>query len=110
VDAAMLGAAGTIVVGLAAAAAAWSGQRGANRANASGAVLSSYDSLVNNLQEERNALEAKLADAETRLAAAYAELARERADQAALQNEIGDLRRMIEHLRQRISALGGQLS
>lgn len=109
-DAAMLGAAGTIVVGLAAAAAAWSGHRGANRATASGAVMSGYDSLVNNLQEERDALQSKLADAETRLAAAYAELARERADQAALQNEISGLHRMIERLRQQISSLGGQPS
>ncbi|MDX3753746.1 hypothetical protein ACKI1K_18630 [Streptomyces scabiei] len=107
-DAATLGAVGTIVVGLAAAAAAIIGQRGANRASQSGAVLGGYSTLVDNLQEERDKVRAQLAENEVRLAAAYAELAAERADKAALQGQITTLTAENERLRDRIVELGGQ--
>ncbi|MFJ4322268.1 hypothetical protein ACIP3A_03980 [Streptomyces tricolor] len=107
-DAATLGAIGTIVVGLAAAGAALIGHRGANAASQSGAVLGGYSTLVDNLQEERNALQVKLAEAERLLAAAYAELASERANKAALQGEIATLTAEIDRLRRRINELGGQ--
>ncbi|WP_329151191.1 hypothetical protein OIU91_28300 [Streptomyces sp. NBC_01456] len=107
-EAATLGAVGTIVVGLAAAAAAIVGQRGANRASQSGAVLGGYSALVDQLQEERDKAQAKLAENETRLAAAYAELAGERADKAALQTQITTLTAENVRLRERIVELGGQ--
>lgn len=107
-DAATLGAVGTIVVGLAAAAAALIGHRGANAASQSGAVLGGYSTLVDNLQEERNGLQVKLAENERLLAAAYAELASERADKAALQAQIAGLTAENAQLRDRIVALGGQ--
>lgn len=106
-EAATLGAVGTIVVGLAAAAAAIVGQRGANRASQSGAVLGGYSMLVDQLQEERDKAQAKLAENETRLAAAYAELAGERADKAALQTQITTLTAENVRLRERIVELGG---
>lgn len=107
-DAATLGAVGTIVVGLAAAAAAFVGQRGANAASQSGAVLGGYSTLVDNLQEERDKLTAKLAENERLLAAAYADLAGERANQAALQAQITTLTAENARLRERIVELGGQ--
>jgi chromosome segregation ATPase len=108
VDAATLGALGVIVVGLASATAAWIGQRGANRASQSGAVLGGYSTLVDDLQEERADLRTKLTEAERLLAAAYAELAGERADKAALQAQITELTAEITRLRGRIAELGGQ--
>lgn len=107
-DAATLGAVGTIIVGLAAAAAAIIGQRGANSASQSGAVLGGYSTLVDNLQEERADLRTKLSEAERLLAAAYAELAGERADKARLQGQIAELNAEITRLRERIAELGGQ--
>lgn len=107
-DAATLGAVGTIVVGLAAAAAAIVGQRGANRASQSGAVLGGYSTLVDNLQEERDKLGRQLAENEVKLAAAYAELASERANKAALQGQITTLTTENTLLRERIVELGGQ--
>ncbi|WP_125262306.1 hypothetical protein [Streptomyces alboflavus] len=107
-DAATLGAVGTIVVGLAAAAAALVGQRGANRASQSGAVLGGYSTLVDNLQEERDKLARQLAENEVKLAAAYAELASERADKAGLQGQIAALTAENARLRDRIDELGGQ--
>lgn len=107
-DAAQLGAVGTIVVGLAAATAATVGQRGANRANQSGAVLGGYSTLVDNLQEERDKASAKIAENERLLAAAYAELAGERADKALLQTQIATLTAENSRLRDRIAELGGQ--
>ncbi|MFE1586958.1 hypothetical protein [Streptomyces sp. NPDC059402] len=107
-DAATLGAVGSIIVGLAAAAAALIGHRGANRASQSGAVLGGYSTLVDNLQEERNGLQVKLSENERLLAAAYAELASERADKAALQTQIAALTAENERLRTRIVELGGQ--
>ncbi|AQW55309.1 hypothetical protein ACIQPP_05670 [Streptomyces violaceusniger] len=107
-DAATLGALGTIVVGLAAAGAALVGQRGANAASQSGAVIGGYSTLVDNLQEERDKLRAQLTENEVRLAAAYAELASERADKAALQAQITELTAEKARLRDRIVELGGQ--
>ncbi|MFE9624307.1 hypothetical protein [Streptomyces sp. NPDC006527] len=107
-DAATLGAVGTIVVGLAAAGAALIGHRGANAAQQSGAVLGGYSTLVDNLQEERDKLGRQLAENEVKLAAAYAELASERADKAALQGQIAALTTENTQLRERIVELGGQ--
>ncbi|MFD5002233.1 hypothetical protein ACFWMV_04925 [Streptomyces mutabilis] len=107
-DAAMLGAIGTIVAGLAAAGAALIGHRGANRANHSGAVLGGYSTLVDNLQEERDKARERLVETERLLAAAYAELASERADKAALQARIAELTAENQRLRDRIVELGGQ--
>ncbi|MGO4630484.1 hypothetical protein AB4225_06005 [Streptomyces sp. 2RAF24] len=106
-DAATLGAIGTIVVGLAAATAAFLGQRGASRASQSGAVLGGYSTLVDNLQEERDKANTKLAETERLLAAAYAELAGERADKAALQTQITALTVERAQLLDRIAALEG---
>ncbi|MFD7774249.1 hypothetical protein [Streptomyces sp. NPDC059753] len=106
-DAASLGAVGTIVVGLAAAAAAIIGQRGANRANQSGAVLGGYSTLVDNLQEERDKLTAKLAENERRLAEAYNELSTERTEKAGLLAQITTLTDENRQLRERIADLGG---
>lgn len=114
-DAATLGAVGTIVVGLTAATAALIGHRGANAASQSGAVLGGYSTLVDNLQEERDnaqkerdKVRTQLAENEVRLAAAYAELAAERADKAALRGQITTLTAENERLRDRIVELGGQ--
>ncbi|WP_263170703.1 hypothetical protein [Streptomyces sp. SCSIO ZS0520] len=107
-DAAQLGALGTIIVGLAAATGALIGQRGATRATRDGAVLTGYGNLVDQVQEERDKAQAQLAQKELKLAEAYAELARERADKAALQNEINMLNTEITRLRDRIAELGGQ--
>ncbi|MFD0146222.1 MULTISPECIES: hypothetical protein [unclassified Streptomyces] len=109
-DAATLAAVGSITVGIVAAAAAAIGQRGANRANQSGAVLGGYSTLVDNLQEERDKASAKIAENERLLAAAYAELAGERADKAALQAQIMELTAENTRLRERITELGGQPS
>ncbi|MEU0018059.1 hypothetical protein ABZ173_10350 [Streptomyces rochei] len=107
-DAAMLGAIGTIVAGLAAAGAALIGHRGANAASQSGAVLGGYSTLVDNLQEERDKARERLVETERLLAAAYAELASERADKAALQARIAELTAENQRLRDRIVELGGQ--
>lgn len=107
-DGATLGAVGTIVVGLAAAAAAIIGQRGANRASQSGAVLGGYSTLVDNLQEERDKLRTQLAENEVKLAAAYAELASERAEKAGLLSQITQLTDENSRLRRQLADLGGQ--
>ncbi|WP_327671806.1 MULTISPECIES: hypothetical protein [unclassified Streptomyces] len=107
-DAAMLGAVGTIVVGLAAAVAAIVGQRGANRASQSGAVITGYGTLVDNLQEERNKLGEKLAENERLLAAAYRELAEARTEKASLLNQITTLSDENSRLRRQLADLGGQ--
>lgn len=107
-DVATLGAVGTIVVGLAAAAGALVGKRGENRAAHSGAVLGGYSTLVDNLQEERDKARERIVENERLLAAAYAELAAERADKAALQARIAELTTENAQLRERIAELGGQ--
>ncbi|MFF5285174.1 hypothetical protein [Streptomyces sp. NPDC013171] len=106
-DAATLGAVGSIVVGLAAATAAYVGQRGASRASQSGAVLGGYSTLVDNLQEERDKAQTKLAETERLLASAYADLAGERADKAALQTQITALTAEKTRLLARIAELEG---
>jgi ATP-dependent protease ClpP protease subunit len=108
VDAATLGAVGTIVVGLAAAAAALIGHRGANAASQSGVVITGYGGLVNELQEERDKARERILENERMLAAAYAELASERADKAALHEQITALTAENARLRERIVELGGQ--
>ncbi|GAA3527955.1 hypothetical protein [Streptomyces osmaniensis] len=107
-DAATLGAVGTIVVGLAAAAAALIGHRGANAASQSGVVITGSLGLVNELQEERDKLRERLVENERLLAAAYAELASERADKTALHGQITTLTAENTRLRERIVELGGQ--
>jgi septal ring factor EnvC (AmiA/AmiB activator) len=104
VDAATIGAVATIVVGLAAAAAAIIGQRSNARATHQGVVMTGYGGLVNELQEER-------ADLRQKLTEAHAELARERADQAALLARIAHLETEIAARDRQIAdltaALGG---
>lgn len=97
-DAATIGAIGTIVVGLAAATAALIGQRTNARATHQGVVMTGYGGLVNELQEERSDLRAKLS-------AAYADLASERADRAALQAQIIRLEADIADRDRQIAAL-----
>ncbi|MFF9568513.1 hypothetical protein [Streptomyces sp. NPDC014685] len=106
-DAATLGAVGTITVGLAAAIGALLGKRGENRAAQSGAVLGGYSTLVDNLQEERDKAKQSLAETEVRLAAAYAELAGERAANAELLTQISELTAERARLHARIAELGG---
>jgi septal ring factor EnvC (AmiA/AmiB activator) len=107
VDGVLLGAVGSIVVGLVAAGAAVYGHRGTSRASETGAVLTGYGGLVAALQQERTDLHAQLAEAERRLAEAYAELARERADRAALEREIARLEGEVRALRARLGDEGG---
>lgn len=107
-DAATLAAVGSIVVGLAAAAGAIVGQRGANRATQSGTLIGGYSSLVDQVQEERDKAQTKLAEVELRLTTAYADLARERAEKAGLAAQIAELTAERGRLRARIIELGGQ--
>ncbi|MEE1738836.1 hypothetical protein PUR49_20320 [Streptomyces sp. BE147] len=104
-DAATIGAIGTIVVGLAAAAAALIGQRTNARATHQGAVMTGYGGLVDNLQEERDALRAERDTLRAELTAAYADLASERADRAALQAQIAQLQTEIADRDRQIAAL-----
>lgn len=106
-DAATLGAVGTIVVGLAVAAASWIGQRGANRASQSGALIGGYSTLVDQVQEERDKAVSKLAENELRLSAVYAELASERSDKSALLTQVNELTAENLRLHARIAELGG---
>ncbi|MFD4000835.1 coiled-coil domain-containing protein [Streptomyces rubiginosohelvolus] len=106
-DAATLAAVGTIVVGLAAAAAALIGQRTNARATHQGAVMTGYGGLVDNLQEERDTLRRERDELRADLTAAYAELASERADRAALQAQIAQLTADIADRDRQIAALGG---
>ncbi|MFF1686090.1 hypothetical protein [Streptomyces sp. NPDC058254] len=106
-DVATLGAVGTIVVGLAAAMGALVGKRGENRAAQSGAVLTGYGTLVDNLQEERDAAQRKLADNEARLSELYAELSTARTDNAELRAQVAALTAENARLRERITELGG---
>lgn len=97
-DAATLAAVGTIVVGLAAAAAALIGQRTNARATHQGVVMTGYGGLVNELQEER-------ADLRAKLAAAHAELAGERSDKAQLHAQIAQLQAEIAERDRQIANL-----
>ncbi|MFE7370153.1 DUF3450 domain-containing protein [Streptomyces anulatus] len=98
VDAATLAAVGTIVVGLAAAAAALIGQRTNARATHQGVVMTGFGGLVNELQEER-------ADLREKLAQAHAELAGERSDKAQLHAQIAQLQAEIAERDRQIAAL-----
>lgn len=106
-DAATLGAVGTIIVGLAAATGAIVGKRGETRVAQSGAVLGGYSTLVDNLQEERDKALSRLAENELKLTEVYAQLARERADQAGLHRQITELTAENAQLHRRIVELGG---
>ncbi|MFI1472022.1 hypothetical protein [Streptomyces wuyuanensis] len=106
-DVATLGAVGTIVVGIAAAAAALIGQRGQSRAAHTGVVMTGYGGLVDNLQEERDRLTAKVTENERLLAEAYAALAGAAADKAQLQTQITELTLENARLREQITQLGG---
>ncbi|WP_327333727.1 hypothetical protein [Streptomyces anulatus] len=97
-DAATIGAVGTIVVGLAAAAAALIGQRTNARATHQGVVMTGFGGLVNELQEER-------ADLREKLAQAHAELAGERSDKAQLHAQIAQLQAEIAERDRQIAAL-----
>ncbi|MFE2021288.1 hypothetical protein ACFW9O_24900 [Streptomyces sp. NPDC059499] len=106
-DAATLAAVGTIVVGLAAAAAALIGQRSNARASHQGAVMTGYGGLVDNLQEERDTLRTERDALRAELTAAYAELAGERANKAELQARVAQLQVDIAERDRQIAALGG---
>lgn len=75
-DAAMVTAIGALVAGPLAAVAAMYGTRGATRAQREGGVIGGYNSLTDQLQEERKELRADLATARAELAAERAEVAR----------------------------------
>ncbi|MFB7007904.1 MULTISPECIES: hypothetical protein [unclassified Streptomyces] len=75
-DAAMLTALGALLASPVAAAAAIYGSRGATRASREGGVINGYDSLTNQLQEERKELRSELATLRADLAAERAESAR----------------------------------
>ena len=98
-DAATLAAIGTIIVGLAAAAAALIGQRAGARATHQGAVMTGYGGLVNELQEERADLRAKLAQAHAELAGERSDKAQLHAQIARLEAEIADRDRQLADLR-----------
>ncbi|RKN61851.1 hypothetical protein D7231_31760 [Streptomyces klenkii] len=76
-DAAMVTAIGALLASPVAALAAVYGSRAAGRAQREGGVIGGYDSLTNQLQEERTELR-------TELAAVRAELAAERAESTRL--------------------------
>lgn len=114
VDAVVIGAIGTMVVGAITGLASWHGQRSSARANHTGVVMTGYGGLVDNLQEERDKvrderdqLQAQLTEKDAQLSAAYAELARERAEKAGLQAQIAELTTERQRLLDRMAALGG---
>lgn len=75
-DAAMLTALGALLASPVAAAAAAYGSRGATRAAREGGALTGYNSLTDQLQEERTELRAELATLRAELAAEKAETTR----------------------------------
>lgn len=75
-DAAMVTAVAALIGGPVAAAAAVYGHRGAARAAREGGVITGYDSLTDQLQEERAELRQELATVRAELAAERAESAR----------------------------------
>jgi Tfp pilus assembly protein FimV len=107
VDAVVIGAIGTMIVGVVTGFASWHGQRSSARANHTGVVMTGYGGLVDNLQEERDKLQAQVTEKTEQLAAAYAELARERAEKAGLQAQITTLTTERQQLLDRLAALGG---
>lgn len=83
-DAATVTAVAALVAGPVAAAAAMYGQRGANRATQEGNAVNGFNSLTDQLQEERKELRADLAAVRIELAAEKLETAR--------------LRNLVQHL------------
>ncbi|MEU0634523.1 hypothetical protein [Streptomyces sp. NPDC005989] len=75
-DAAMLTALGALLASPVAAAAAIYGSRGAARATREGGALTGFNSLTDQLQEERGELRSELATLRADLAAEKAESAR----------------------------------
>ncbi|MFE5090592.1 hypothetical protein ACFRCI_09345 [Streptomyces sp. NPDC056638] len=75
-DAAMLTALGALLASPVAAAAAMYGSRGASRATREGGALTGYNTLTDQLQEERKELRSELATLRSDLAAEKAEAAR----------------------------------
>lgn len=75
-DAALLTAIGALIAGPVAAAAAMYGNRGANRAAQEGSAVTGFNSLTDQLQEERAELRKELATARQELAAERLESAR----------------------------------
>ncbi|MFF2405718.1 hypothetical protein [Streptomyces sp. NPDC058092] len=75
-DAAMLTALGALLASPVAAAAAMYGSRGATRATREGGALTGFNSLTDQLQEERKELRSELATLRSDLAAERAESAR----------------------------------
>ncbi|WP_406420065.1 hypothetical protein [Streptomyces sp. NBC_00842] len=75
-DAAMLTALGALLASPVAAAAAVYGSRGATRATREGGALTGFNSLTDQLQEERKELRSELAILRSDLAAEKAESAR----------------------------------
>ncbi|WP_262702064.1 MULTISPECIES: hypothetical protein [Streptomyces] len=75
-DAALVTAVAALIGGPVAAAAAIYGHRGANRAAREGSAVNGFNSLTDQLQEERKELRAELATVRAELAAERAETAR----------------------------------
>jgi len=75
-DAAMVTAVAALAAGPVAAAAAMYGQRGANRTAREGGVIGGYNSLTDQLQEERAELRKEIAIVRQELAAEKLESAR----------------------------------
>jgi gas vesicle protein len=75
-DAAMVTAIAALIGGPVAAAAAMYGTRGASRAAREGNAVNGFNSLTDQLQEERKELRADLATVRAELAAERAEVAR----------------------------------
>lgn len=109
-DAATWGAVGLVAAGLITALAAVYGHRGQQRVNHVGVVMTGYGGLLDQVQEERDKAQAKLAENEQLLATAYADLTRERTDMTAARQRIAQLETENENLRARITALGGDLT
>jgi chromosome segregation ATPase len=121
----MIAAISGIVTGLGVGTLALIGQRGAARATREaaretaqatrdGVVFTSYDKLVDQLQEElaaaraeRDRLSEELMAKERELSASYAELASERARLAELHVQIGELTAERDRCRRRITELEG---
>ena len=75
-DAALVTAIGALIAGPVAAAAAMYGNRGANRAAREASAVTGYNSLTDQLQEERTELRSDLAATRAELAAEKLESAR----------------------------------
>lgn len=83
-DAAMLTALGALLASPVAAAAAIYGSRGATRASREGGILTGYNSLTDQLQEERRELREERQELRDDLTTLRSELAVEKAESARL--------------------------